>query len=637
MAATLGANHPYKNEPPYFPAHAPEVLVSSEVKASVGNPWELKIEANNVATEFSAYDLPSWLQVDGQYLKGTPDAEGVFDITIAAGNANGSGVKKVKLTVTDFNNWPYSMDFTSKSLEPSSDNLVVHWKLDDESGTTAADSSGADPAVNGTATGGTVVNQVGKYGKAFKFDGVDDKVTHTLAANTTHAKYTVSIWAKPETVVQANYTGIFNSGNTGADFQLDIFDGEWRYAGDTAGSRILGSVTTDWTHIGITCDGTNTRMYLNGVLKHTIAKKDNVFQHYRLGANRAVSAHFKGLIDEVRIYNDALDSSIETLADVSLKNFPLLVRLRDGLNGFSYNQVKSLKGGDLRFLNTAGVELPYSIDVWNPDGESDIWVSVDQLRLQGGTKFTMYWGNPEATAVPPYATNGSAWSDFHLVTNLDETTHTNDISPNGYLGTGTSNVNQPTVGLIGGARTFTADNNSILFPGRPADADSISSSAWFYFTKVPGQDETFWYTRQWGVGDMRVYFHTNGKLRYEVHSGNPSAQYTAANPIVEDDLNKWTHLATVYDLVTKRYTFYKNGEINHTSTIGSPRNARISTGVVLGAHEWGNWREMRSANIDQFELHDAARSQAWFKASIESERAGSDPLTQAISMDHLNL
>ena len=48
------------------------------VKASVGNPWELKIEANNVATTYTAYDLPSWLQVDGQYLKGTPDAEGSF-------------------------------------------------------------------------------------------------------------------------------------------------------------------------------------------------------------------------------------------------------------------------------------------------------------------------------------------------------------------------------------------------------------------------------------------------------------------------------------------------------------------------------------------------------------------------------
>ena len=36
---------------------------------------------------------------------------------------------------------------------------------------------------------------------------------------------------------------------------------------------------------------------------------------------------------------------------------------------------------------------------------------------------------------------------------------------------------------------------------------------------------------------------------------------------------------------------------------------------------------MRSAYIDQFELHSVARSQAWFKASIESEKAGSDLLT----------
>ena len=68
----------------------------------------------------------------------------VFDITIAAGNANGTGVKKISLAVTDFGKWPYSMDFTSKSLEPSSENLAIHWKLDETSGTTAADLSGAE-------------------------------------------------------------------------------------------------------------------------------------------------------------------------------------------------------------------------------------------------------------------------------------------------------------------------------------------------------------------------------------------------------------------------------------------------------------------------------------------------------------
>ena len=106
MAGTLPPNHPYKNEPPYFPAKAPEVLTATTVKASVGNPWELKIEANNAATTYTAYDLPSWLKVEGQYLKGTPAAEGSFDITVAAGNANGTGVKKISLAVTDFGKWP---------------------------------------------------------------------------------------------------------------------------------------------------------------------------------------------------------------------------------------------------------------------------------------------------------------------------------------------------------------------------------------------------------------------------------------------------------------------------------------------------------------------------------------------------
>ena len=191
-----------------------------------------------------------------------------------------------------------------------------------------------------------------------------------------------------------------------------------------------------------------------------------------------------------------------------------------------------------------------------------------------------------------------------------------------------SNVNQPTVGLIGGARTFTSDNNSILYPGREKDLANVSASAWFYFTKVPGKDETFWYTRQWTTGDTRAYFHNDSKFRYEVNGGNPSGNgYTTTAPIVEDDINKWTHLATVYDSANKRYTFYKNGEAFFSTNINNPRAARVSTGVVLGAHEWGNWREMRSAYIDQFELHSVARSQAWFKASVESEKAGSDLLT----------
>ena len=124
------------------------------------------------------------------------------------------------------------------------------------------------------------------------------------------------------------------------------------------------------------------------------------------------------------------------LADNKLRNFPVLIRLRDELGGFTYNQVKSLKGGDLRFLDTAGNELPYSIDVWNTDGESDIWVSVPELSLNGGTKFTMYWGNPDATAVPPTQLMARHGRILLLSPTLTRQPHVNDVSPQGHLGSG---------------------------------------------------------------------------------------------------------------------------------------------------------------------------------------------------------
>ncbi|MDE0821818.1 MAG: DUF2341 domain-containing protein, partial [Opitutales bacterium] len=482
-SGSLAASHPYKNEPPYFGAAAPEILLPEIVKATMGKPWLLKIDASNGATTFTGYDLPSWLKVEGQYLKGTPTTDGEMDITIAAANDNGNGLKQVKLVVTDYAKWPYSMDFTTKSLAPASDSIVLHWNLDEESGTSAADASGSTPGPDGVPgndddvpansntgilTGGTVVGQDGRFGKAFKFDGKDDKVTRTLAAKTTYTKFTLSIWAKPEVTGQADSSSIFSSGNTGKDFQIQVdgaSPGEWEYNGDKVGGKKLGVVTTDWTHIAVICDGTNTKLYFNGEEKYDIAnKQDNMFENFRIGVNRGSDKHFKGLIDDVRIYDSALNAAeLHALVDIRLKNFPTLVRLRDGLGGFSYKQVKSLKGGDIRFLSPAGNELSYSFDEWNSDGESDLWVKLDDVSLNGGDQFTMYWGNPEATAIPSYSTNGSVWQDYILVSHLGETNHIIDASPQGSNGLGLSNVNQPTYGIIGSARTFTNDNNSIVF------------------------------------------------------------------------------------------------------------------------------------------------------------------------------
>ena len=94
------------------------------------------------------------------------------------------------------------------------------------------------------------------------------------------------------------------------------------------------------------------------------------------------------------------------LSDVSLKNFPLLVRLRDGLNGFSYNQVKSSKASSFKYCY---VELPYRL----MSGTLTVESSGSPL-INCGYKGVQ---NSQCTGAilkysPSYATNGSAWSDF---------------------------------------------------------------------------------------------------------------------------------------------------------------------------------------------------------------------------------
>ena len=62
----------------------------------------------------------------------------------------------------------------------------------------------------------------------------------------------------------------------------------------------------------------------------------------------------------------------------SLANFPVLVRLTAAEGGFSY-ATASADGSDIRFTLADGTILPSEVALWNPGGESQIWVSVPTL------------------------------------------------------------------------------------------------------------------------------------------------------------------------------------------------------------------------------------------------------------------
>ena len=79
-----------------------------------------------------------------------------------------------------------------------------------------------------------------------------------------------------------------------------------------------------WTHLATTYDGASQRLYINGVLVATRAQTGTIAvgnQPLRVGGNNSSGEFFRGLIDEVRIYNRAL-SAAEITADMTTPVVP---------------------------------------------------------------------------------------------------------------------------------------------------------------------------------------------------------------------------------------------------------------------------------------------------------------------------
>ncbi len=73
----------------------------------------------------------------------------------------------------------------------------------------------------------------------------------------------------------------------------------------------------------------------------------------------------------------------------TLKDFPALVKIPDGLTGFDYRD-SAADGSDLAFFGADGRPLACEIDTWNPEGDSYVWVRVPELTK--ATSITARWG-----------------------------------------------------------------------------------------------------------------------------------------------------------------------------------------------------------------------------------------------------
>jgi len=187
--------------------------------------------------------------------------------------------------------------------------IVAHWKLDETSGSTVSDSAGGDDSGSVNNDAGNQVTDAPWTASGRIGGGLDNSVKfyHIKVPNSARInnlpKYTMALWFKQTT---AGTQSLIKKG----DVELYTYSGTIRasISGIQCDSGLPISLNT-WYHAAVTYDGPTVQIYVNGQLKRTCyppgLTNTNTADMY-IGAENPSTLIFKGIIDDVRLYNYAL-------------------------------------------------------------------------------------------------------------------------------------------------------------------------------------------------------------------------------------------------------------------------------------------------------------------------------------------
>lgn len=202
-------------------------------------------------------------------------------------------------------------------------NLGAAWKLDEGSGTSASDSSG-----NGNT--GTLYGSptwvTGKFVNAVQFSGSTSQYFKDATDSFHNAVMSVGMWVKTTSSSGATPFIYYASVDAYYGWHIDIngatFTPEFVFTNPTGGpicyvTASKGVSDGIWHYIAATNDGTNLKIYIDGVLNGTAASCTPVWttgMRFYMGTDRPESASspkfgYPGSVDEVQIFSQALSAS----------------------------------------------------------------------------------------------------------------------------------------------------------------------------------------------------------------------------------------------------------------------------------------------------------------------------------------
>ena len=227
-----------------------------------------------------------------------------------------SDLASVKL-ISDGSQW-YKINQKDLSETVASDNLIGWWKLDEETGVTASDSSdyGNDGYLSGSQTfSGCMITGIVKSG--LSFNGSSDNVAISNTGFFDLDVYTYSLWIRPEWIsgvpsYEPAILAIRDAGGTRLSVHLDNTYADIKVWNQSSLSTYNYSFSQNtFYHIVLVHDSTNLILYVDGVFVESNVYAHNALANRQLniGSAAGISEWFQGAIDDVRIYNKVLTSS----------------------------------------------------------------------------------------------------------------------------------------------------------------------------------------------------------------------------------------------------------------------------------------------------------------------------------------
>lgn len=455
---------------------------------------------------------------------------GVWDVLVTL-NDETLNVDSFQLTISDNTGGGGSGSLTD---------ATAYYAFDEGTGTTAIDSSvnGNDGTINGATWLSSANAKLGN--SALSFDGTNDYVI-TDSVLTLNDVYSISLWFKSSDTGGGNeLVGQWTSTQSDRKFLVRLNNGDIQFFIHDSGSPVSVSDTSsnfadnNWYHVVATTDGSDMRLYVNGVLSDSLSTSDTRTLNQQIVIGEANTNFYTGYMDEIAIYDYALSpSQVEELYNNG-----------DGLNPYDVisppSQIASISPSPIvvdNFDSADFIELDYD-EYFSYDVLDHVVISYELTNGETGT-INHTIGESESNArVPSNSSVGEPFTDSLLVDDVRMLYLVNDATPNSKISTwnmqlcnseGCDDANF-VVDVTGlGVTTQTASITPLMIEYEESVLVDIKN---YYSTELKDYTLSFEYDLASHTVDNTVNY--NGDDFTIIYNGNGVFNITAHNTTIED-------------------------------------------------------------------------------------------------------